>query len=270
MKKKLKILVTGGSGMVGSQVKFGIKPSHKELDINNSTSIEKAVKKYKPDVILHLAAFANMLGCEGSKIKAKKINVTGTQNIARACKKNDMKLVYMSTCAVFDGKKKTPYKESDRAKTLNVYGETKLGGEKIIQKILPNALIVRTGWLFGGNKTDKKFVQLTYQKFKNGEEVMATSDRKGSPTYVKDLLDTIEKLIYQNKSGIYHVVNSGTASYADIAKEIKKVGKFKQEIKKVLARDIENKKLKRGKNESLASSKIKLRSWKVALKEYLN
>lgn len=269
MKKKCKILVTGGSGMVGSQAKFATKPSHMELDITNPTSIEKAVKKYKPNVVLHLAAFANMLGCEEDKIKAKKINVIGTENIARACKKHNVKLVYMSTCAVFDGKKKMPYREADMAKPLNLYGKTKLEGEKVAKKILPNTLIVRTGWLFGGNKRDKKFVQLTYQKFKNGEEVMATFDRKGSPTYVKDLLDTIEKLIYQNKSGIYHVVNSGRASYYEIAKEIRRIGKFKHKIKKVLARDIENKKLKRGKNESLASSKIKLRSWKVALKEYL-
>lgn len=269
MKKKLKILVTGGAGMVGSQVTFGIKPNHKELDITNPTSIEKAIKKHKPDVILHLAAFANMLGCEEDKIKAKKINVTGTENIARACKKNGVRLVYMSTCAVFDGKKKTPYIEKDKAKSLNVYGKTKLEGEEIAQKILPGVLIIRTGWLFGGNKKDKKFVQLTYQKFKENIEVMATSDRVGSPTYIKDLLSTIKKLIDKNSSGIYHLVNSGTASYADIAKEIKKIGRFKQKIKKVLARDIENKKLKRGKNEALASSKIKLRSWKIALKEYL-
>lgn len=270
MKKKSKILVTGGSGMVGSQVKFGIKPGHKELDITNINSIDEAVKKYQPNAILHLAAFANMIGCEENKIKAKKINVIGTENIARICKKYGVRLVYISTCAVFDGKKKTPYLEKDKAKSLNVYGRTKLEGEKIAQKILPGVLIVRTGWLFGGNKTDKKFIQLTLQKFKNSEEVMATSDRKGSPTFIPDLLNTIEKLINKSEIGIYHIVNSGTASYADIAKEIKKLGKFKQKIKKVKAFDIENKKLKRGKNESLASSKIKLRSWKVALKEYLS
>jgi len=269
LKSSKKIIVTGGEGMVGSLVKFGIKLGHAKLDISKPISIEKAIEKHRPEAILHLAAMTNMLECEENPKKAFRINVTGTENLAKACKEHRIKLIYMSTCAVFDGKKKTPYKESDKPNPLNVYGQTKLQGENVAKKLLPDALIIRTGWLFGGSKNNKKFVSLSLQKFKNGEEVTATSDRYGSPTYIPDLLETIENLMDGKMKGTYHVVNSGVASYFDIAKEIKSLGKFKTKILPLKARQIENPKLKRGHLEALASSKIKLRFWQKALTNYL-
>ncbi|MBP7006514.1 MAG: NAD(P)-dependent oxidoreductase [Candidatus Pacebacteria bacterium] len=267
--KNKKILITGGNGMVGSQAKFGIKLSRKQFDITNISSIEKAVKKYKPNVILHLGAMTNMLGCEEDPKQAYKINVKGTENLARICKENNIKLVYLSTCAVFDGRKKTPYNEKDKPKPLNVYGKTKLQGEIVSQLILPNVLIIRTGWLFGGGKKDTKFVKKVFYNLKIGKEVKAVSDRNGSPTYIPDLLYTVKKLIDKDSIGIFHIVNNGTASYFDIAKEVKKLGKFKSSILSVKAQDLESSLLKRGKMEGLKSFTIKLRSWKSALQEYL-
>jgi dTDP-4-dehydrorhamnose reductase len=268
MKSKPRILVTGGSGMVGSRVTFGIKPSHRELDITKPATIERSIKKYKPDVILHLAAHVEMLGCEENPKKAAKINIFGTENIAKACKKHDIKLVYLSTCALFDGKKKVAYTPRDKPRPLNTYGKTKWEGEKIAQKILKDVLIVRTGWLFGGSTHDKKFINTTYQKLKRGLDVTATDDRFGSPTYIPDLLNATEKLIMSKKSGVYHIVNSGIASYFQIAKEVKQIGKFKTKIIPVTAKDIENSKLKRGAMEALSSS-VKMRSWREALFFYL-
>lgn len=269
MQRKNDILVTGGAGMVGSQATFGKKLTRKELDILSLHSIEQAIKKYKPRVILHLAAMTHMLLCEENPKEAFKVNVIGTKNLATICKRYNIKLVYMSTCAVFNGRKKTPYREIDTPDPINAYGKTKLEGEKIVQKLIPSSLIIRTGWLFGGGKNDKKFVQLTYKKFKEGSEVKATKDRKGSPTFVPDLLSETKKLIKENKSGIYHIVNSGEATYLDIAKEIRKIGKFNKKIIAVKGKDVELPKLKRGKLEALTSSKIKLRSWKKALHVYL-
>jgi len=261
------ILITGGSGMVGSIIRWGVKPNHKELDILKPTSIKKAIKKYKPETILHLAALVDMQYCQDNPNEAYKVNVLGTKNLALACKKNKVKLVYLSTCAVFDGKKRQPYGEKDRTNPINIYGKTKLAGEKVARKILPDVLVIRTGWLFGGGKKDTKFAKKTYAKFTRGENITATFDRCGSPTYVPDLLETVKKLISEDATGIYHVVNSGTASYFDIAKEIKKLKKFKQKVISVKAKSLENPKLKRGKMEALTSSKITLRSWKLALKE---
>lgn len=269
MKKKI-ILITGGDGMVGREAHFGIRLSHKQLDILNKKSIERAVNKYKPNVILHLAAMVNMLDCENNKKKAYEINVIGTKNLVEICKKNNIKLVYMSTCTIFDDKKKTPYIERDMPHPLNVYSQTKFLGEKIIETMSPNYLIIRTGWLFGGTQFQKKFITSIFQKLKNGEEVRATSDRHGSPTYIPDLLRKVEHLINTNKTGIYHIVNSGIGSYFDVAKEIKKIKKFKTNIKAIKSKEVEDPKLKRAKMEALKSSKVKLRPWKSALQEYIN
>lgn len=266
-----KIIVTGGGGMIGKQMQFGTKLNRSQLDILNPASIDKAIAKYKPEVIVHLAALTDMLICEQEPSLAKKVNVAGTQNIAKACKKHGIKLVYLSTCAVFNGRKKTPYSEADKPNPLNVYGQTKLNAELEIQKLLPDALIIRTGWLFGGGKNiDKKFVGLTIAKMKNNLDVEATSDRYGSPTYIPDLLQTIYELIIKNESGVFHVVNTGSVTYFEIAKEIKKLGRYKSNINPVSYKEVESKDLVRGKMESLSSSKLKLRSWRGALKSYLN
>lgn len=262
-----KILITGGSGMVGSLIKFGIKPSHEELDILNKHSINTAIKKHNPDVILHLAAMTDTLKCEEAPKKAYRVNVTGTRNLARACKKNNIKLVYMSTCAVFDGKKKSPYTETDRPHPLNVYGKTKLEGEKIVMSTLPDALIIRTGWLFGSKKFKNKFINSIVHLLQKNKELFVTHDRYGSPTYIPDLLKAVKNLILQEKTGTYHIINTGIASYFDISKEARKIGKFNTNLKKVRAEDIENSKVKRSKNESLTSTKMKLRSWKEALNQ---
>jgi dTDP-4-dehydrorhamnose reductase len=268
-KNKPKIIITGGSGMVGSQVNFGIRLNHKQLDFLNKKSINSAIDKYEPNIIVHLGALVDMLACEKNPKLAHKINVTGTKNLAEICKKRNIKLVYMSTCAVFNGNKKTPYKEIEKTGSPNVYGQTKLEAELIIQKILKDYLIIRTGWLFGGGKNDKKFVRAIYLKMKAGDEIKAVNDRYGSPTFVSDLLNETYKLIKENKSGIYHIVNNGCVSYFEVAQYIKSIGKFKAKIVGIKSKSIENKNIKRGKMEALTSYKIKLRSWKKAVREYL-
>jgi dTDP-4-dehydrorhamnose reductase len=136
--------------------------------------------------------------------------------------------------------------------------------------VLPNALIIRTGWLFGGKNADKKFVKIVFDKLKQHAEVKATDDRVGSPTYVNDLLDKIKELIEQKATGIFHVVNSGVASYFEIAQEIKKIGHFTAAATPVKAAEIESPELKRGSMEALSSTKVQLRSWQEALAEYID
>jgi dTDP-4-dehydrorhamnose reductase len=264
------ILITGGSGMVGSQADFGIKPSRVELDITKPETIEAAISRYKPTAILHLAAMTNMLGCEQDPKQAQLINVEGTRNLAKACKQHGIKLAYLSTGAVFGADKRTPFSETDQTDPINIYGHTKLDGEKATQTLLPDALIVRTSWLFGGSKEDTKFVKKTFDKLSTGTEVKATSDRVGSPTYVNDLLGKIKELIEQKEAGIFHVVNSGVASYFEIAQEIKKIGNFTAAVTPVKAAEIESQELKRGSMEALSSSKVQLRSWQEALSAYID
>lgn len=265
------ILVTGGTGMVGQCVPFGIRPGHPELDVTDPESIEMAVKKYTPSVILHLAAYTNMQDCQSHPELARAVNVEGTKNIARACKHHHIYLVYLSTCGVFNGKKKTPYVETDIPHPLTVYGQTKYEGELAVRNIQKDSLIIRTGWLFGGRlETDIKFVGITIRKFLRNKPVVATVDRFGSPTYINDLFSAIKKLIDRRRTGIIHIVNSGVASYFEIAGAVKKIGKFGGTLTPVLQKDIESAGLPRGPLEALVSTRIRLRPWQNALRDYMS
>ena len=164
-------LITGGSGMIGSQIKLGIKPSSKELNILIPENIEKIFKKYKPKILLHLAALTDIKKCELKPKLAYEINVKGTLNIVRACDKYKTKLIYISTCAVFNGKKKKPYTEKDVPCPFSVYGKTKLEGEKFC-RTLKNYLVVRTGWVFGNNMPPNKFVRICFEKLTKNERII--------------------------------------------------------------------------------------------------
>lgn len=256
--------------MVGAQAKFGIKPSIDELDLTKPGTISNSIERIRPDAILHLAAFTDMLLCEQNPGLAYLINVVGTYYLAKISFEKKLPIIYLSTGAVFDGQKKEPYNEDDRPMPINAYGVSKWLGELAVKNVNPDSLVVRTGWLFGGGMgIDKKFVKSCFEKFKQGEILTATSDRQGSPTYTVDLLAAIEQLIKKRARGVVHVVNDGAVSYFDIAKAVKEYGGFDSEIKPVKAAEVESPELKRGKMEALMSNKLKLRPWREALREYV-
>ena len=264
-------MITGGSGMVGSQIDFGKKPPRSVLNILDEKSIQNAVKKYRPSAILHLAALVDMQICENSPELAYETNVLGTYNIAKICGEKNIRLVFLSTGAVFNGRKKTPYMETDSASPLNVYGRTKYIGEIIIKDLVKNHLILRTGWLFGGGKKgDKKFALKFFKMMQKGETIFAIQNRYGSPTYVLDLVQGITKLMRSRLTGTIHLVNSGTASYFDIARFMLKSGKFSAKIRAIKILNHASTKLKRGKMEGMKSKKISLRPWQEAMREYIN
>lgn len=267
--KKNNILITGGNGMVGSLVNFGIKLSHQELDICNTNSVKKAFGTYKPSSVLHLAAL-DINACQKDPVKAYEVNVMGTFNIAKACKEKGIKMIYMSSCIIYNGKRETPYDESDYPSPIHIYGRTKAIGEQITSDLVPNSLIIRPGWLFGNYKINKGFVNICLNKLKNNEDIIVnTLDRLGSPTYIPDMLFEVKKLIDQNAHGIYHIVNAGTATYFEIGLQIRRLGRFKDQVKQTKEKDSKIEEPKRGKMEALTSTKIKLRPWRDALAEFL-
>ncbi|MBI2640898.1 MAG: NAD(P)-dependent oxidoreductase [Candidatus Sungbacteria bacterium] len=264
------VLVTGGSGMVGSSVEFGMKPDHKEFNILDMSKMRSWVRRHHPSAILHLAAFADMEGCERNPAKAYELNVLGTYNLARVAKEFGVRLVYMSTCAVFDGKKKTPYTVNDVPAPLNVYGRTKSLGECAVLDIVPDSLVVRTGWLFGkGPGSEKKFINFCIRKLREGGEVRATNDRFGSPTYIPDLLEAIGALIRGKRRGVVHVVNKGTTSYFEVAQKIREYGGLQGKITAISGKTVEKALVKRGVMEGLITS-VPMRSWQRALKDYVS
>jgi len=263
-----KVWVTGGGGMLGSYIDFGIKTTRDELDILNGDAVMAFVQTNRPEVIIHLAAATDTSRCEQDPAYAYELNATGTINIAVAAQSIGAVMVYVSTSRVFGGEKEGPYIENDIPDPKTVYGKSKYLGELAVSVIVKEHLIVRACWLFGGGpERDKKFYGNILRQLGN-EKIAALEDVYGSPTYAKDFIAGVEQLLQEGKRGIFHVCNSGVASRADIVDLILGYTKSETKLEAVDRNSYENGHLLPA-NESIASESIVLRPWKEALTEYL-
>ena len=263
-----KVLITGSDGMVGSYVDFGIKTNRRSLDVTDLKEVLSICQKYKPKAIIHLAAETDVDRCERDPEYAYLINSIGTYNMAITAKELGVKLIYISTAGIFDGTKKSPYTEKDEPNPQNYYGHSKFLGELTVKGILKNYLILRVCWMMGGGPAkDQKFVAKIIKQFDKGE-IKAVDDQIGSPTFGKDLISAIKKLIEEDMIGIYNLANKGVCSRYDVAKEI--VSILKPEMKVTLAKMSDfNLDAPRTFNEGLVSKIDIMRPWQEALKEYL-
>lgn len=257
--------------MVGSYVDFGVKTDRTTLDVTDLKAVLAFVKNLKPKIILHLAALTDLKDGEKNPQNAYMINTIGTYNMAMAARAVKAKLVYVSTTGVFDGLKKKPYIERDIPNPQDHYGHSKYAGELIVQSMLKDFIIARTCWVFGGGSDiDKKFVAKIINQLNSPEttEIKALNDTAGSPTYAKDLVETLKKLIAKNAKGIFHLTNKGSCSRYDIAKTI--VETLKPSVKVIgVKSDYFGPETRHIANESSASRLNNMRPWREALLEYL-
>lgn len=269
-----KVLLTGAKGMLGQDLSavledegFEVIETDKDnLDITDFESAKKVINDYNPDVIIHCAAYTNVDGAEVDLETAALINVKGTENIAKVCAQKDITLVYISTDYVFDGEKKEPYLPSDKTNPINNYGQTKLDGEKAIQKYCKKYYITRTSWLYG--HYGKNFVE-TMISLADKPELKVVDDQIGCPTWTIELSNGIVSLLEEMPEfGIYHVCGSGQTSWYGFAKEIfKLIGK---EVNlKPCKTDEFPRPANRPKNSIMDNNGI-CRNWKSALKDYIN
>lgn len=231
----MKVLVTGAAGMLGSEVcqelkkrshtvlKTDINLTTKDiefLDVKNYNEVTKLIEKMKPNAIFHLAAETDVDLCEKKPDHAYITNVLGTENIALLCQKFTILMVYISTAGVFSGDKLEPYTEFDEPCPLNIYGKTKLEGEKIVQNLLNEYFIFRAGWMVGGWTVDKKFVYKIIKLLKTEREINVVDDKFGSPTFTFDFAKNLMTVVNTKRYGLYHMTNKGTCSRYDIAVKI--------------------------------------------------
>ena len=192
------------------------------LDITNSEAVMNTIKAVNPDVVVHCAAWTavDLAEDEDKQAKVKAINVDGTQNIADACKEVDAKMVYISTDYVFDGQGNEPWDPDCKDyKPLNVYGQTKLGGELAVSNTLSKYFIVRIAWVFG--KNGNNFIKTMLNVGKKFETLKVVNDQIGTPTYTYDLARLLVDMIETDKYGYYHATNEGGyISWYDFAREI--------------------------------------------------
>ena len=180
------------------------------MDITDSKSVSRTIKKWKPDAVIHCAAWTNVDGAEAPEnaTKVHAINADGTKNIAKAVKAVEAKMIYISTDYVFDGQGERPWEPDDKCYApLNVYGQSKLDGELAVSSILEKYFIVRIAWVFGLN--GKNFIKTMINVGKTHDTVRVVNDQIGTPTYTLDLARLLVDMIETDKYGYYHATNEG-------------------------------------------------------------
>ena len=222
----MKILVTGANGQLGHDILLNlaacgidrIPADIAELDITQAAATEQFIAAHQPDAVIHCAAYTAVDKAEDDVALCRLINMTGTENIARACQKVNAKMVYISTDYVFPGTGDIPYETSAQTAPLSIYGITKLEGEIAVQQLLTRYFIVRTSWVFGRNGNN--FVKTMLRLGKEREEVNVVCDQIGSPTYTVDLARLLVDMALSEQYGVYHATNEGFCSWAEFAQAI--------------------------------------------------
>ena len=244
-----------------------------EVDITNPRLVQATIQGAGLDVVIHTAAFTAVDDCERRPEAAFKVNAEGTRNLAVACREASVPLLYISTDYVFDGGKPTPYVENDTPNPLNVYGASKLQGEKYIAELLPAAWIVRTSWLFG--PFGKNFVRTILERARQGNSLRVVDDQFGAPTYTVDLAGKLEQIVMKGRPGVYHATNQGYCSWFEFAGEILRQSGLSHIPLAAIPTTASDRPALRPRNSRLAHTRLEseglglLPAWQDALKRYL-
>ena len=286
MNKDLKILVTGVKGQLGHDcVRELLARGHKnvrgidieDLDITDEKAVHKLINEYKPDVVMHNAAWTAVDKAEQMPELVYKVNALGPKYIAEACKEVDAKMIYISTDYVFDGKGEKFFEVNDPKNGLSTYGKTKSQGEDFVTAALKKYFIIRISWVFGINGNN--FIRTMKKLADAGKtELNVVCDQIGSPTYTYDLSKLMCDMIETEKYGVYHATNEGVCSWADFAEEIfkdlhanVKVNHVTtEEYKKLVPNQADRPLNSRMSKQSLLDNGFKLLpSWQDATKRYI-
>lgn len=275
------ILVTGSNGQLGYDVIRRLKNRkidcigtvRSDFDLTDYKDVEKYILKIKPECIIHCAAYTNVNKAEDEKELCYKVNVDGTENISKVCRKLNAKMIYISTDYVFDGTKDGEYEVDDKPNPLSVYGKSKYEGELKVKENLDKYFIVRTSWVFGSHGNN--FVKTMFNLGKEKENINVVCDQIGSPTYTVDLANLLCDMALSEKYGVYHATNEGFCSWAEFAEEIMKQAGFNCKINKVKSDEYKSKALRPldsrlSKRNLLKANFIELEFWKEALNRYIS
>lgn len=243
---RIKVLVTGASGQLGQSLQaiafhypsldflFADKAT---LDVTDEKQVMDFFKLHEVNWCINCAAFTSVDNAEIHQEQANEVNVLGAINLAKACHDKEVKLIHISTDFVFDGLKKSPYREKDETNPLNVYGRTKLKGEEGVKQNCPSHFIFRTSWLYSefGNNFLNTMLQLATER----DVVRVVNNQFGAPTYARDLAEVLIRIIIDDNSnfGIFHYSNQAQISWFEFAKGIFERINSKVVLEPILAKD---------------------------------
>lgn len=276
----MKVLVTGIAGQLGydvmkrlAELKIDAKGvDYQDFDLTDGQAVMNAVCDYRPDAIIHCAAYTAVDRAEQEPEKCAAVNGMGTLNLVRAALAVDAKLVYVSTDYVFSGEGSQPFEVNAPYGAKNVYGLTKAQGEEAVRSLMTRYFIVRTAWVFGLN--GHNFVKTMLRLGAERPEVRVVGDQFGSPTYTPDLARLLCEMIQTNKFGLYHATNEGFCSWADFAAEIMRQGGCKCRVTPIPTSEYPTP-AKRPANSRLSKACLdangfnRLPAWEDALARYL-
>jgi len=294
----MRILVTGKDGQLGRSINklinIKLNTEHKpnsnefvfvgrdELDLSDKTSIDNYFNNSdRFDIIINCAAYTAVDKAEEEQELANQVNHLAVGQLARIANQQEAKLIHISTDYVFDGRSDRPYTETDKTNPINVYGKTKLSGEKALQEIMPiNAIIIRTSWVHSeyGNNFVKTMLRLGKEK----DEISVINDQIGSPTYATNLAEGVLKIINsknylkkQQPTEIYHYSNEGEVSWYDFAREIFKIAKIDCKVNPIstgqyLTNTKRPKRVIVNKNKIINMFGVIIFEWKKSLKDSIN
>lgn len=222
----MRILVTGASGQLGYDVereleRRGIEhlgTSSRELDITDRAAVEHLMQSYRPDAVIHCAAYTKVDLAEDEPERCWAVNADGTRNLAAACREIGAKMLYISTDYVFPGTGEQFRRTDDPVSPVNTYGRSKLAGELAVQSLLEKYFIVRISWVFG--KNGNNFVKTMLRLAETKAELSVVCDQIGSPTYTADLAPLLCDMVQTERYGVYHATNEGTCAWSEFAEAI--------------------------------------------------
>ena len=276
----MRVLVTGVKGQLGYDIvkeceKRGIEAigvDVAEMDITDADKVREVITNAKVDAVMHCAAYTAVDAAEENVELCRKVNATGTENIAKVCKELDIKMVYISTDYVFNGEGEHFWQPDEERQPLNVYGQTKYEGELAVETYLEKYFTVRIAWVFGINGNN--FIKTMLRLGKERGAVSVVNDQVGSPTYTYDLAKLLVDMVQTEKYGRYHATNEEICSWYEFACEI-----FKQAGMDVAVTPVDSSafpvKAKRPKNSRMSKDKLVemgfslLPTWQDDLGRYL-
>ena len=272
----MRVFVTGANGQVGREVARVLKgaplylATHETDNVSDQRIVESIVRE-RPDLVIHAAAMTDVDACEREPEAASRVNEEGTRLVARGAAQAGAFLVTISTDYVFDGDKGTSYVESDQPHPINVYGQSKLAGERAARNETDRVCVVRTAWVFGLGKNH--FITIVLNRLRQGEPVRAVIDKYGSPTSTKDLVAAMLRLVERRATGIYHVAGAGSCNWFEYAEQILKSAGRSHQLEPIQFADL-NRPASRPANSALASERlpalgIMMRGWREMVEDYL-
>lgn len=272
------ILVTGETGQLGYELKKLLPPGtvflgREALDLADAAEPRRLFEKYRFTALVNTAAYTQVDQAEIEREKALAINAKAPGILSELCRKNGARFVHFSTDYVFNGESSTPYRETDPIDPINYYGQTKALGEKSVLDANPEALVLRTSWVY--SQHGKNFVKTMASLGRDRDELKVVNDQIGSPTWALDLARVTKLALETDLRGVYHYSGEGTCSWYDFACAIKERLGFKARITPIPSSEFPTK-AKRPRYSLLSKEKIKrdlgvtIPTWRESLDQMLS